>query len=342
MIALVIGFFMFSASGAGRSSGVIWLIPGFIALIAGIILMAPFFLAVLARVGRKAPIATRLALRDLSRVSGPVRFRSLGHQRRRPHCGRHLRRRPSPAIATSTTTSGRIWHRTSSPSGALTARTATTPIPVRRRRRSFSRRRPASTPSPLLSAPKKVVELDNPAPSVGLQSPSASGRQWNGQIYVATPALLRAYDINPSSIPSDVDVLSSRPGLSGSGVQLTYGGGTGKGGGQLVGPGPGGPPVRGGGPGPGNTNTCSPTGCIAHPVVQDESQLPTGTDAPNTLITESALRRLHLASQSSLDGWIVQANSPITSAQITNAQTVAATTTSASSRGTTPRLRTRS
>ena len=84
-----------------------------------------------------------------------------------------------------------------------------------------------------------VVELDNPAPSVGLQSPSASGRQWDGQIYVATPALLRAYGINPSSIPSDVDVLSSRPGLSGSGVQLTYGGDGGKGGGQLVGPGSG-------------------------------------------------------------------------------------------------------
>src|ERR1019366_5663556 len=67
VIALVIGFFMFAASGAAGSSGVIWLIPGFIALIAGIILMAPFFLALLARVGRKAPIAIRLALRDLSR-----------------------------------------------------------------------------------------------------------------------------------------------------------------------------------------------------------------------------------------------------------------------------------
>jgi putative ABC transport system permease protein len=125
-------------------------------------------------------------------------------------------------------------------------------------------------------------------------------------------------------------VLSSRPGLSGSGVQLTYGGGGGKGGGQLVGPGsggggpgPGGPGA--GGPGPGNTNNCSPGSCIAHPVVLEESQLPTGTDAPNTLITQSALRRLHFANQSSLDGWIIQADSPITSAQILNAQAAAAT-----------------
>jgi putative ABC transport system permease protein len=72
-------------------------------------------------------------------------------------------------------------------------------------------------------------------------------------------------------------------------------------------------------------NTCSSGGCIAHPVVLEESQLPTGTDAPNTLITESALRRLHLASQSSLDGWMIQAKSPITTDQILNAQAVAAT-----------------
>ncbi len=166
-----------------------------------------------------------------------------------------------------------------------------------------------------------VIELDNPDPSVALQSPSGSGRQWNGPIYVATPALLRAYGINPSSIPSNVDVLSSRPGLSGSGVQLTYGGGGGKGGGQLVGPGAGG----GGGPGPGNTNTCHPDSCLAHPVVQEEGQLPTGTDVPNTVITESALHRLDVSSGSSLGGWLLQANSPITSAQILNAQALAAT-----------------
>ena len=45
----------------------IWLVPGFVALIVGIILVSPFFLALLARVGRRSPIAIRLALRDLSR-----------------------------------------------------------------------------------------------------------------------------------------------------------------------------------------------------------------------------------------------------------------------------------
>ena len=148
----------------------------------------------------------------------------------------------------------------------------------------------------------------------GLQNPSASGRQWNGPIYVATPALLRAYGINPSSIPSGVDILSSRPGLAGSGVQLTYGGGDSPQGGRRNSAGGGG----------GNTNQCTPNQCLAHPVVQEEGQLPTGTSAPNTVITESALQRLHLAGQNSLDGWMILSNSTITQAQLTSANSMAA------------------
>ena len=101
-------------------------------------------------------------------------------------------------------------------------------------RRASRRRRRRRTPSPPPSA--RRTSSSSTIPAVGLQNPSGSGRQWNGPIYVATPALLRAYGINPSSIPSNVDILSSRPGLAGSGVQLTYGGSD-KGGGGLAGPG---------------------------------------------------------------------------------------------------------
>ena len=320
VIALVIGFFMFTASGAAGSSGVIWLIPGFIALIAGIILMAPFFLALLARVGRKAPIAIRLALRDLSRYrarsGSALSAISVGVLIAVVICAVAIARYSNvydyvgPNLASNELA---VW----SPNG----QNGNNPNPSAPTLQELQSQEASVHSIASAVGANDVAELYNPAPSVGLQNPSGSGRQWDGQIYVATPALLRAYAINPLSIPSDVDVLSSRPGLSGSGVQVTYGGGGGKGGGQLVGPGSGG----GGGPGPGNTNTCSPEGCIAHPVVQEESQLPTGTDAPNTVITESALRRLHLAGDSSLDGWIIQAKSPITSAQVTNAQALAAT-----------------
>ncbi len=325
VIALVLGFVFFSLSGAaGNGGGVVWLIPGFVALIAGIILVAPFFLALLARIGRRAPISVRLALRDLSRYrarsGSALSAISVGVLIAVVICAVAIARYSNvydyvgPNLASNQVA---VW----SPNGQ-NGNDPTSSAPTLQ---EFQAQEASVHSIASALGASDVVELDNPAPSVGLQNPSGSGRQWDGQIYVATPALLRAYGINPSSIPSDVDVLSSRPGLSGSGVQLTYEGGGGKGGGPLVGPGSGGP-NGGGGPGPGNTNTCSPQGCIAHPVVLEESQLPMGTDTPNTVITERALRRLHLASQSSLDGWIIQANNPITSAQITNAQTLAAAT----------------
>ncbi len=317
VIALVIGFVMFSLSGADNSPG--WLIPGFVALVTGIILVAPFFLALLARIGRRAPIAVRLSFRDLSRYrarsGSALSAISVGVLIAVVVC--------SVAVARYSNVFDYVG-----PNLAANELAVWSPTGQNGNSPSFS----APTSQELESqeagvqaiasavGATDVVELDNPAPSVGLQNPSGSGRQWNGQIYVATPALLRSYGIDPSTIPSDVDILSSRPGLSGSGVQLTYGGG-GKGGGQLVGPGTGG----GGGPGSGTTNTCSPQGCLAHPVVQEASQLPTGTEAPNTVITESALRRLHLASQTTLDGWILRTDSPITSAQTTSAQALAAT-----------------
>ena len=319
IVALVVGFIMFSLSGAAQGNrGVRWLVPGFVALVAGIILVAPFFLALVARIGRRAPIAVRLALRDLSRYrarSGSAlsaisvgvliavvicavaaaRFSNVFD-----YVGPNL---TSSEVAVWSPSGGNSGLGNGPGSNGATASLQSQEVTVRAIASSVGA--------------TGIIELDTPA--VGLQNPSASGRQWNGAIYVATPALLRAYGINPVSIPPSVDILSSRPGLSGSGVQLTYGGG-GKGNGSLVGPGSG-----GSGPsGPGTMNSCTPGSCVAHPVIQGENQLPTGTSAPNTVITESALRRLHLQAESTLSGWILQASSPITSAQLVNAQSAAA------------------
>jgi putative ABC transport system permease protein len=299
-----------------------WLIPGFVALIAGIILVSPFFLALMARIGRKSPIAVRLALRDLSRYrarsGSALSAISVGVLIAVVICAAAVARYSNvfdyvgPNMAS---TELAVWSPIGpvgngfGPSGA-----STTAVP--------SIQSQTATVHSIASAvgATDVMEVENPA--VNLQNPSDSGRQWNGPIYVATPAVLRAYGVNPSSIPSDVDILSSRPGLAGSGVLLTYGGAGPKGTGSPVGPGAAG--GGGGGPGPGDTNTC-PSGCIVHPVVQEDGQLPTGTDVPNTVITEGALRRWHLAGDSSFAGWILKANSPITTAQIKNAQAVAAT-----------------
>ncbi len=322
VIALVLGFVFFSLSGAGhQGSGVIWLVPGFVALIAGIILVSPFFLALLARVGRRSPIAIRLALRDLSRYrarsGSALSAISVGVLIAVVICAVAVARYANVFDYTGPNMASNQLL-VFSPNGD----NGPSPNPTAPTQQDIESQEATVHSIAQSVAATDTIEVENPA--VNLQNLSVSGRQWNGPIYVATPALLRAYDINPSSIPSNVDILSSRPGLSGSGVQLNYGGGGGgKGGAVLVGPGAG-PQGAGGGVGPGNTNECSPGSCVAHPVIQEESQLPTGTDVPNTVITESALRRLHVASGNSLEGWLLQANAPITSAQIMNAQALAA------------------
>jgi putative ABC transport system permease protein len=325
VIALVIGFAFFSLSGSGSSgSGVAWLIPGFVALVTGIILVSPFFLDVLARFGSRSPIAIRLPLRDMARYrarsGSALSAISVGVLIAVIVC--------AVAVARYSNVFDYVG-----PNMSASELNVYSPPPAGTQLFGPGQNGPQTAPTPpsfqaqlasvraIASAvgASRVVELD--APAAGLQNPTASGRQWSGPLYVATPSLLRAYGIAPSSIPSTVDILTSRPGLAGSGVELTYGGGE-KGGGSLVGPGSGG--SGGGPPGPGNTNPCGRGSCLAHPVVQEESRLPLGTSAPNTVITESALRRLHIASQSSLDGWLLQSDNALTPQELTSARTTAA------------------
>ena len=70
LIVLVGAAVLFALSGTTNgngSGGSLELVLGFVALIAAVILLAPACLTLLARLGRRAPIAARLALRDLAR-----------------------------------------------------------------------------------------------------------------------------------------------------------------------------------------------------------------------------------------------------------------------------------
>ena len=71
IVFLVLAFLLLGYSGGTNhgngSGGAPELLFGIVLLIPGLILLAPFFLSLTARLGRRAPIATRLALRDLAR-----------------------------------------------------------------------------------------------------------------------------------------------------------------------------------------------------------------------------------------------------------------------------------
>jgi len=158
----------------------------------------------------------------------------------------------------------------------------------------------------------EVIELEST--SAGLQH-AGPGRQWSGPVYVATPQLLAAFGINASQVSPDADILSMRPGLSGiSGMQLVYG--------NYFGPngGPGGGPNGNGQ----NSYPCPAHECLANPVIEQVGALPSGTSAPNTVITEHAIQTLGLQRSVSPTGWLIQAPGNLTAAQITNARETAA------------------
>jgi putative ABC transport system permease protein len=167
-----------------------------------------------------------------------------------------------------------------------------------------------------LGATHGAVPLVN-AP-VGLQYAKVGNNlQFGGQIFVATPQLLRSLGISASQINPRADFLSSRPGLDTLGdMQMVWGNS--------------GPPGAGPQNGPGNINPgatlpCAPSSCLANPVIEYLPQLPTGTSAPNTLVTEHALSTLHLKSQASLSGWLISTAGPLTAAQISEARATAST-----------------
>ena len=59
-------------------------------------------------------------------------------------------------------------------------------------------------------------------------------------------------------------------------------------------------------------------------MIQEVGALPSGTSAPNTVITEHAMREFHI--QASTTDWLIQGTQPFTAAQISSAELAASTT----------------
>jgi putative ABC transport system permease protein len=308
LAAAAVLFAYTGASNGNGGSGMLELVLGFVALIGAVILLAPFCLVVLARLGRRAPIAARLALRDLARYrarsGSALAAITLGLLIAVLVCVVSAQRFSNvldyagPNLASNQI----IVYTFSAPSngggpGNPAPAVKGTPQSWARAARGIA----ASLGS------HNIVQLEST--SATLQH-AASGRQFGGQVYVATPQLLRAFGIKPSQVDPNADILSMRPGLSSiSKMQLVYGNyfaNLGKG---AAGPGQ-------------NSFPCPKSGCLANPVIQEVSALPSGTSAPNTVITEHAIRQLGL--HPTISGWLIQAPNPPTAAQITNARSAAA------------------
>jgi putative ABC transport system permease protein len=312
VVLFVIAAALLSYSGKsnGNGSGALELIAGIVLLIVAIILLAPFCLVVLARLGRRAPIAIRLALRDLARYrarsGSALSAISLGVFIAALVCVLTAQRYGNvldyagPNVASNQIivyTSDRGGGPGNGPGGSSPSGTASTPQAQAAVAQDIAKGLGSHT----------VIGLDDT--SASLQH-AAAGRSWSGPVYVATPQLLAAFGIKASDVNPDAYVLTARPGLSGlSQMQLLYE----KGG-------------SGGGHGPqdvgSNSYPCPKGACVANPVIQQVNALPSGTSGPNTVITEHAIHALGL--HASVSGWLIQAPHPPTAAQITDARLTAA------------------
>lgn len=330
IVCIVLAFLLLgysgSTNGGSGGSGTPELALGILFLVPGLILLAPFLLSLTARLGRRAPIAVRLVLRDLARyrarsgsalaaISLGVLVAVIVMLAAAARYGNVL-----DYAGPNLTSDQLVLHADQAPQGR--------PVVTRNARGHVVR--VTNPPVQVLDPARAAAGAARIAKGLGaqlvpLEMPDAGlvgsegGRQWNGAVYVATPQLLKAFGIAPSEVDPNADVLSSRPGLSGvSGLQLQYG--TGPGGG---GPGADGGPGASRGPGGTMTTCTAATNCLADPVVQGIGSLPTGTSAPNTVITEHAVEELHLGTTT--NDWLVRGSQPFTASQVNGAQLTAST-----------------
>jgi putative ABC transport system permease protein len=296
LVFLVIAFVLLSfASASGQAMpNAPFLLLGLIALIPPVILLAPFCLALAAHLGRFLSIGPRLALRDLYRY--------------RARSGSAMAA-ISVAVLVAVVIAAAGSLRYDQYLDYAGPNLASNEVVVHLV--------PPPVPPPIATFDAQVhAEVREIATTLGAKSTlellqtnatlqhAASGRNWEGAIYVATPQLLQAFGIKPSAISPNTDILTRRPGIAGlSRMQLVSGNGD-----------QGAPSEQ--------YFPCPESSCVWNPTIQYVPSLPSGTAAPNTVITEHAIRTLRL--KTLLASWFVVTGQPPTAAQVRSARSIAA------------------
>lgn len=300
LIVLGLGIVLLAFSGgfnARGSSANLDTLGGLLATIAGIVLLAPHAIARLEPIARRAPIAVRIALRDLARYrarsGAALAATSLAvliamfvallatsrYAEPLAYFGPNLPPDQlivyTPGNGPSTFTSGIV-------------------LPTARQRlagQAIANRIAASLDT------RNVLTLDEPASPTDVllvQVGHPSEATVSG-IYVATPALLRHYGISPAAVDPGAIFITSRPGLQGTpDLLMQYG------------------------------NFLDPNAVfksVPAPEIQTSGSLPAGTSDPNLLVTPYAVAKLKL--HTATVAWLIQAPRALTPLQINAARRVA-------------------
>ena len=297
---------------SGKNQSPLALLAGIAGLVVGMMFLGPLLLPLLARVTRRAPLAVRLATRDLARY--------------RARSGSALAAM-SLGIFIVVLVAVQVAARYGNTLDYVGPNVASDQVIVYAPRSGPSRvhgRHQAPTPAAPVSparvrgALSAIEGVLGATTTVGLYSSgtqifrAAPGRTYSGSHYVATPQLLKAFGIAPSSIRPSTDIITMRPRFTGlSDMRLYHGTYLN----HLESSGRFNPnqPAR---------VPCPAQYCVANPPMQQVTQLPSGTSAPNTVVTEAAVSRLHL--HPNLVAWLLVTAHDPTAAQITTARNDAA------------------
>jgi putative ABC transport system permease protein len=286
------------ASGNGGDPA-LHLVAGLVAVIVGIVLLAPLAISML-RASSRLPFGIRIALRDLVRYrarSGAALaaitfavFLATGICVVTSIQFKNVLAWTGPNLSSSQVI---VYAQPEQGGPPVAPLTSTQLAEVSRHVSRLAATLHARSAVPLESAGATLHQ-------VGAQA----HMDFTGTVYVATPQLLATYGIKASQIAPGTDVLTMRPGMASlPRMELTWGN-------FGVQQGPGGLAHK-----DSALPSCTlSSGCLARPGMQTVSSLPSGTSAPNTVITEHAVSMYKLPTQ--LTGWLIQAPGPLTAAQV--------------------------
>jgi putative ABC transport system permease protein len=291
------------------------IVAGILAITAGMLLLAPLGIRGLAGLAGRAPVAVRLALRDLARyqarsgaalaaaslavgIAATIAVTAAAQQAHdHTLTGGNL---PSNQLI--------VWLANPNgpggpgfsvvPAGGATALPAVPNPTLVAGARSTAEAIAQALGTNTVVELDTAVDLNSPVPAgappdagqaslVRPISMPGRGQGWNqvAMPYVATPAVLGLYRIG-ASVAGTSDVISSRADLAGIEVGTGF------------------------------------KGDFQPATVRVSRLLPNYTSAPNTLLTPSAMTKLGLTAEPA--GWLIQAGRPLTAAQITDARHQAA------------------
>jgi putative ABC transport system permease protein len=309
LIVLVVGLFVlyFSGGPGGGQGGGYLVIAGLLCCEIGSALLAPFIVDKLARLAWRAPLASRLALRDLARyrsrsgaalaavsfavfiatvaiVIASVRFDdALSYT--------------APNMSSSQLI---LYNPDNDPSQVQLGQSTPAAKLAATQQQADALAAQLHAPAPLeleVAVTPNVAQSGQATQNQPGALVSVHGQGAGGNLYVATPALLKAFGISQSEVNPAADVLTMRPGLPSTGNLALVNGA------WLAAP---------------PASICPAGECILNPVIQELTKLPSGTSMPNTVITESAARALHETMVPV--GWLIQAPSGLTAVQVNAAR----------------------